>query len=158
MPPRFIFPLLCLGLAAPGFALADVNGDAVRACVAEQTIAGLSAAECVNRAQRGCFEFPPESTAAATLCFVEAKNDWSALIAARLDAIGEAAPPQIRDIAGIEVKYDLMTQLIQCDRMNELSLVTEDPSDRLVVQKARCEATAAGLTFVKLLIQSRTLE
>ncbi|KKK57647.1 hypothetical protein LCGC14_3052360, partial [marine sediment metagenome] len=67
-------------------------------------------------------------------------------------------PPEIAAIAGIEIKFDLRRNLLECERLTELKLVREEKSDALVHAAARCEATAVGLAYAKLVVQSRALD
>lgn len=151
--------------AAPGTAPGATAGrapdaEAVAACVADQASANAPAAECVNRAQQACLQYPREAADAATQCFREMKDGWGAAIAGRMDSLKAEAPEQIAAIAGIEVKYDLMTNLLQCDRMSALMRLRDEaePAAEARARVARCESTATGLAFVKLVLQSQRPE
>jgi len=142
---------LC-AFAAPAWAAGEDSADP-RACVEAQVAAGAPAAECVNRAHAECLQYA-EGSEAGIACFLEAKEAWGTRIKARMDEIRAAAPEEIAMIAGIEVKYDLQGNLLQCDRMEELRLVRQDPDAASAHADARCEATAVGLAYVKLMLQS----
>ncbi|SEF76314.1 hypothetical protein [Jhaorihella thermophila] len=140
------------GAAQPaGDRLADPEG-----CLSRQAEANRPVADCVNEAQVACFQYE-EASPAANACFLAAKEEWGELIAARMDRIRATAPPEIAAIAGIEVKYDLRGNLMQCDRMEELALVREDPGPAVLARRVRCEATAVGLAYAKLWLQSRDM-
>lgn len=139
-------------------AFAEINLTEFRACVDKRLDANSPAADCVHEAQASCLSYDPaQQAASATLCFVEAKDSWSSGIRARLDEITESSDPNIAAIAGIEVKYDLLANLLQCDRMHDLARLTETPEASIALQKARCDSTATALALTKLLLQSRQL-
>ncbi|GGE58318.1 hypothetical protein [Actibacterium pelagium] len=145
---------LCLG----GPAFAEVDLDAFRSCVDTRIENNAPAAECVHAAQAACLSYDPEEqTASATLCFVEVKDGWSTGIQDQMQKISAEAEEQITAIASIELKYDLLANLLQCDRMHDLARLTETPGETIALQKARCEATATGLALTKLILQSRRL-
>ncbi|WP_212523345.1 hypothetical protein [Actibacterium sp. MT2.3-13A] len=157
-PRPVILAALCslamLG-AAPG--QAAETDESPRACVEAQAAAGAPAADCVNRAHAACLQFE-QGSAAGIACFLEAKDAWGERIRTRMEEIGAAASEEIAMIAGIEVKYDLQANLLQCDRMRELTLVRQDPDAATTHANARCEATAVGLAYVKLLLQSEKID
>ncbi len=70
---------------------------------------------------------------------------------ARLDQV---ASDDIRAIAGIEVKYDLMANLLQCDRLRALRLLRGDPDATALAQDAACAANATGRAYAKRLQSS----
>lgn len=144
--------LLCLVTPA---AAQDEFGDPTD-CLTRQGAANRPAADCVNEAMSACFQYEAASPA-ATACFRRGKEAWGTLIAARMQVIADRAPAEIAAIAGIEVKYDLRGNLMQCDRMADLALVRKDPDDTTLSARARCEATAVGLAYVKLWLQSESL-
>jgi hypothetical protein len=141
------------GTVTPAEAVAAA-GD----CVAGQAAAGQPAADCVNRAQELCLQFPESAADAATACFRDMKDAWGTAVAARMDEIAATAPEEIAAVARIEVRYDLTINLLQCDRMDALNRLRDQPPELLRAQDARCESTATGLTYVKLLLQSRDAE
>lgn len=133
------------------------NRTDTRACVEAQVQKGAPVAECVNAAQVQCLEFK-DASPAATECFMGFKERWGAMISARMKEIEAAAPANITSVAKIELKYDMMQNLLQCDRIEELAMLTQPDEAAIVWQRARCEATATGLVFVKLVLQSRGIE
>lgn len=146
--------------ALPSLATADgmASSETVEACVTAQVEAGAPVADCVNEVQAACLEYPADAALAATACFLDAKEAWGSYIAARMETVRQSAPAEISAVAEIEVRYDLLQNLMQCDRMQELVLLRQEPSDATQLQKARCEATATGLAFVKMLLQSREFQ
>ncbi|RVT82674.1 hypothetical protein DXV76_15655 [Rhodobacteraceae bacterium CCMM004] len=136
---------------------AAADPGAARACVAERAQAGEAVADCVNRAQAACFQYE-EGAPAGIACFREMREDWAAEIALRMDEIGAQAPEEIAAIAGVEVKYDLRRNLLECERMQELRLLRQEMDTGAMHAMVRCEATAVGLAYVKLLLQSGAAE
>ena len=128
-----------------------------RDCVRTQTEAKAPPAECVNQFQADCLQYP-QGSEAGLACFLGAKEKWGELIKKRMAEIQASAPEEISQIAGIEVKYDLQINLLQCDRVQELTLLRRDPDTATAQARARCEATAVGLAYVKLLLQSNSIQ
>lgn len=143
-------------LAMAGAASAEDFADP-KACISQQIAAGAPVAECVNEVHTTCFAYE-EASLAATNCLRLAKDYWGSLIAGRMEQIRAAAPEEISAIAGIEVKYDLRANLMQCDRMEELTLVQREADEETLFTRTRCEATAVGLAYVKLVLQSQGIE
>lgn len=147
---------ICL---APSLAAAEVDIARFDGCVADSLARDRPAADCVQTAHAVCGDFPLETArAAAVLCYVDAQDAWTRAIRARLEGLGEDAEGRIAKLAEIEVKYDVLGSLLQCDRMEELARVASPEEDAAIgLQKARCTATALGLAYAKLLLQSRNL-
>jgi hypothetical protein len=62
----------------------------------------------------------------------------------------------IATIAAIEVKYDLLTALLMCDRMEELQLaVGQIAEEDLLLGVAQCKAQAAASSYVRLFARAR---
>ncbi|SMX41665.1 hypothetical protein [Maliponia aquimaris] len=142
---------LALLLAAPAGAEGRLDITTVNACVATSTELGTSPNGCVDQAHAPCLQVDSETPAVATLCFEETRADWSAAISARMATLSATAPERLAALAGIELKYDLLTALVQCDRMEELAQLREIAAEDTLLQKTRCAATASGLAYVRLL-------
>lgn len=146
---------LCLGTPLR----AEVDLPALEACLEKQVAANGPALACVQAEHSECGNYPLDKAPdAAMLCYVTAQDAWTAATRARLDIIRSAGNDRIAAIAGIEVKYDTLAGLLQCDRQEELALLSEATSNQINVQKARCTATVMALSYAKLLLQSRVLE
>lgn len=131
--------------------------DTAQACLDARIAANEPVAECVTEAQALCLSFEAPSMAGAD-CYRRAKDHWGDLISQRMERIRAAASEELSAIAAIEVKYDLKGNLMQCDRMEELSLVQKDPDEETVYTRLRCEATAVGLAYAKLYYQSQRID
>ncbi|ARE42073.1 hypothetical protein RGUI_3932 [Rhodovulum sp. P5] len=153
MTMRLAAVLLCL--AAP--AHAEVNISRVDACVAQSSAQKRPPTDCIDAALAECLAVPADTPAVAGLCFSDAKEAFSAAISDGMQTLRASAPDQIAAIAGIEVKYDLLANLLQCDRMEDLAKLGPAPAQEIGLQKMRCEATAAGLTYMRLVWRARTL-
>lgn len=153
------FAALCAAPLALALALADtpalaeprLDMDSVQACVATASELGKSPNGCVDQAHAPCLRVNSDTPAVATLCFEETRSEWSGAIATRMQRLGETAPEKLAALAGVEVKYDLLTSLVQCDRMEELAQLREIAAEEILLQKSRCHATASGLAYVRLL-------
>lgn len=153
-----------LGLVAflAGPAQAEVNLDNFHQCLEAQIAANAPALACVQAEQSECSNYQAEKApAAATLCLVKANDIWSEAIRTTLadirTKVQDTDQAQIADIAEIEVKYDVLSGLLQCDRVQELALLGDTSSERINVQKSTCTATTMGLSYAKLRLQSRGL-
>ena len=140
------------GLAAALPAAAD-SIDGAGDCLRAAAKTGEPLGACVNAAQSDCLGLDPGSSE-GILCFQTTKARWGALITERMAEIAATAPEEIRQIAGIEVKFDLQINLLQCDRMEELSLVSRDPDATTLHARAACESSAVGLSWVRLMARS----
>lgn len=145
-------PLSMLGTVAQGGEF-----DGADACLQTQIDANQPIAKCVHGSQAICLSFDAPSMSGAD-CYRRAKVHWGDLISQRMTEIGNRASEEVAAIAGIEVKYDLKSNLTQCDRMEELALVQRDPDQETVYLRMRCEATAVGLAYAKLYFQSSRLK
>lgn len=135
--------------AAPAFAGVDI--PTADACIATSFETGQSPAECIDAAQVECLAGAEETPAVATLCFVEARKIWTEALGAAIEQARDTLPADLAAISGIELKYDILGGLMQCDRMEELSLAVSDEKSELIgVQKSRCQATTSGLAYARL--------
>ncbi len=132
-------------------ACAEVDLATVESCILERIETGEEPAACIEMAHSECLAAPDATPAVATLCFVEAKGVWSAGIADLLKKVPAEAPDEIAAIARIEAKYDILSGLVQCDRMEELALAASNhPGEVIARQKAHCAATASGVAYARL--------
>ncbi|MBV7393959.1 hypothetical protein [Mameliella sediminis] len=154
MRDRLAACLAALCLLAPALpAQADprLDLDSVQTCLDTALELGKKPTGCVDAAHAPCLQISPETPAVAGLCFSDARQEWSDAIGTRMSELSANAPERIAALAGIEVKYDLLSSLVQCDRMEELALLRELPAAEIQLQKARCTATASGLAYIRLL-------
>lgn len=143
-------------LARP--AMAEVDLARVNSCLTERLAGAQPPATCIDDAQVSCVSVNRDTPAVATLCFVEVEQEWQAAIASLMKTISQNAPEEIAAIAGIEAKYDLLSSLLQCSRMEELSLsVGRETGEAIQRQNAHCKANAAGLTYARIFLRSRDL-
>ncbi|QFU09669.1 hypothetical protein PARPLA_00768 [Rhodobacteraceae bacterium THAF1] len=135
--------------------MAQVDIAAVDACIAESETPGA----CITDALATCDATDPETPAVATLCFTKEAATFNAGIAERIARLTEGASEEIATIARIETKYDVLSALLQCDRLEELSrAVGRDTGEVIQRQGARCKANAAGLTYVRLVQRAAQVE
>ena len=142
VPPRPV----ALALAA---LLSASSAQAQQASPALPGCDGTPAA-CLDAALAPCHAEKAETPALASRCYRDAQARFSDAIAARMRMIGEAAPETLAAVAGIEVKYDLVIGLAQCDRMAELALLGEASLPEIQRRKDGCTATAVGLALLRL--------
>jgi len=148
----------CLGLAVPALpGQAAITEADIAACL-NASEAREDPALCVAAAHAECRAFPDTAPSAAAECFLAARTDWGTLIAAQMERVAAKASERVAQVARIEVKYDLLANLLQCDRMEELAVLGGMEDEPLLRQRARCEATASGLTYLKLLRRSEGIE
>ncbi|MHA6262564.1 hypothetical protein ACXYMO_05120 [Arenibacterium sp. CAU 1754] len=136
-------------LAIPCWAGVDLA--TADACIVQSTESGQNPAACIDDAHAACQSAPSDTPAVATLCYVEAKTAWTQGIKTVMADVTAKAPETIATIARIEVKYDILANLVQCDRIEELALAASGaPEQDIVLQKSRCTAAASGLAYVRL--------
>jgi hypothetical protein len=154
---------LCLAatsLPSTAWAAGDVlhAQDRVEACLITQLQTGAPSIACINEAQGSCIQFIADAPQAALQCFLEAQKVWATYIGARMGLVLEQGGDDIAAVAGIEVKFDLLQNKLQCQRMSELSMLRAAPTEQTQIMAARCDATANGLVFAKLVAQSENLK
>lgn len=132
--------------------------DQVEACLATQLKSGGPSIACVNEALGSCIQFTADAPQAALQCFLQAQSTWTQFISARMDFVREKGGENIAAVAGIEVKFDLLQNKLQCQRMSELSMLRAAPTEQTQITAARCDATANGLVFAKLFAQSANMK
>lgn len=153
-----VFTVISLAFAATP-ALADVDFVAADACIQGRIEAGQPVLECIEAASADCAANGSDASSTAALCFREVKDGWSAGIKTLLDKVNAAASEDIATIAAIEVKYDILTGLLQCDRMEELALaVSDQPAEEILRQKSQCEAMVSGNAYARLFWRSRDVK
>lgn len=133
---------------------AEVDLGKVDGCVSNARELDQSPLSCVDAAHTPCLEIHSETPNVITLCFKQAQDSWSQGIARHIEVLVQEAPARIVTIAKIEVKYDLLASLLQCDRMDELAALQGAASEERLMQKTRCAATASGLAFARLIWRS----
>lgn len=145
-----------LVLAAP--AMAEVDVTAAASCFGAAADAGTDPSDCIDAAHEACMVDAQERGLVAALCFTNAKDAWSAGLAARLQRVMSESDQQTAALAQVETKYDLLAALLQCDRIEELSLIGSDQTGEMItMQKARCTANASALAYMRLYLRSRSL-
>ncbi len=144
--------LVPLVSCSAGAVIAQVDVRAAEACFT----AADDPATCVVGAQDPCLDKAGETPAVATLCFTETRAEWSAALGARMRDLMADSDPRLAAVAQIETKYDLLTNLLQCDRLRDLALATSDaPDPTIALNYARCQSTASGLSYMRLFLRSR---
>jgi hypothetical protein len=149
--------VLALGLTAPAWAEVDLASAA--SCMTTRIDTGENPAQCIDEAHAACQATPQDSPAIAILCYRTAQAAWDAGIRTEMARINDRADDRIAAIAAVELKYDLIASLTQCDRMEELALVGSDISSETIQrQKARCQASSAGLAFLRVTLRGRSIK
>jgi hypothetical protein len=108
---------------------------------------------CVQEANAPCAQTEPGGEA-ALLCYTTAQEVWGERITTRMDAVTAVASEQLKALAGIELRYDLQMNLLQCERVEAVQLVTRERDLVLQGERARCDALATGLSYAKFFAQS----
>ncbi len=151
-------PLVALALAGQDVAaeidVHKVDLAAVDGCIANAMTLEQSPLSCIDAAHTPCLEISAETPNVTTLCFKQAQDQWSHGIARHMEVLSQEAPKEIVAIARIEVKYDLLASLLQCDRMDELAALRGTANEERLKQKTRCRATASGLAFARMVWRS----
>lgn len=139
------------------FASAPVAAQDLSECVATRQDQGSRPGACVAERLSACDAEPSDKPAVAMLCYQQAQDGWGEGLATRMAEVRQTASEQVAAIASIEVKYHLLGNLMQCDRLEELALIGEGETAGIQRDKARCTAAATGLAFVQLLMSAQEL-
>ena len=112
---------------------------------------------CAVQAMSACSADAGEVPAIATLCFRNAQTAFGEAISELMDQVTDGMPEELAAVAGIEIKYDLLGGLMQCDRMTELAMVGDAPAADVQLNAEACNATATGATYLRLLMRAQNL-
>jgi hypothetical protein len=143
-----------------GFAEASElqSQEQVEACLLTQSQNNGPSIACVNEAQSTCIQYTADAPQAALQCFLDVQKTWVSYIGTRMDLVLAKGGEEIAAVAGIEIKFDLLQNKLQCQRMSELAMLRAGPTEQSQIAAARCDATANGLVFSKLVAQSENLK
>lgn len=160
MRPRRLAAIVMVLLAAwTAQAGAEEGLAASDECILGKFAAGQQPTACIDEAHGTCLKTPSAMPSVASVCFRAAQDRWSAGIKALMEAVRAKASKDVAVLASIEVKYDLLAGLMQCDRMEELSMALSELSQEDVLrQKTHCAATASGLAYARLRWRTRDLD
>ncbi|MGJ8585026.1 MAG: hypothetical protein ACSHXD_13090 [Marinosulfonomonas sp.] len=142
-------------LASSAWAEGDIAQ--VNTCLSQAAQGQGDPAACIEDLHAPCLDNAQETPAVATLCLKDTRKIWSDGIASVIaDTVAEFDEKQAA-VVRIEVKYDLLTNLLQCDRLEELSLATTEISGAdSALQAARCQSTASALTYARLYTRTQS--
>tara|TARA_R110002096_G_scaffold201392_6_gene385895 strand:+ start:905 stop:1429 length:525 start_codon:yes stop_codon:yes gene_type:complete len=148
--------LAAADLAATDLAGVDISG--FNACIDAAQKDGTNPGPCIDTAQVACLDNARETPAVATLCYTEARKVWSGALSGTIAEMTRSADEKVAAVARIETKYNLLTNLMACDRVEELSrAVSAMPGEAIALQTARCQATASAATYMYLYLREKTL-
>ncbi|MCV2875023.1 hypothetical protein OE810_02010 [Rhodobacteraceae bacterium XHP0102] len=111
--------------------------------------------DCVAEALAPCQAEPDDMHAVATLCFRNSRSAFDAGISAAMTRLRAGQDNALITLLSIETKYDMLSGLLQCDRMEELALALSNIGpDAIARQKAQCQATTSALVLARLTLRS----
>jgi hypothetical protein len=143
---------------AAGPAFGGVEIDQVNACFDAAVTGKSNPAQCIDAAQNACLDNARDTPAVATLCYSDARNAWSAALSAALEKMTAHADEKLAAVARIETKYNLLANLMECDRIEELSVAVSDlTGNDIALQSTRCQATASAATYMHLYLRAGSL-
>ena len=153
---RYVMAGLLAALLLPAPAMAEVDIAAASTCFVAADADGTNPALCIDAAQDSCLDNSDATPAVSTLCYTEARAAWSAAVGTAIEQVDARGNDRLAAVARIEARYDLLINLLQCDRVEELTIAASEPdSAQLALQKARCQSTAAALTYMRLFLSAR---
>ncbi|WP_435257317.1 hypothetical protein ACSBLW_14510 [Thioclava sp. FR2] len=126
--------------------------DQAEMCLTEAIEASANPAECLMKIHSPCLAYSQAAAPQASLCYVEMRKGWDAKIKAMLEAASASEDARLAASFRIESKYELLANLLNCDRLDELAELYKQPETERILQKTRCEATASAVTFIKLFV------
>ncbi|WP_425100152.1 hypothetical protein [Tropicibacter sp. S64] len=138
-------------------AAAEMDIAAAKSCLIDAQTKRGDPSVCIDAAHADCLAAPGDTPSVAALCFATARDDWGTGIRAEMDRIKAEAPEDIATVTAIDLKYDLILALTQCDRMEELAGIGGTPAAVIEREKARCMASASGFAYARLLWRSATM-
>lgn len=142
-----------------GSATAQVDVAVAEACFTNAVATQADPATCIISANAACMVDSTDTPAVATLCLSEAQQAWSIALASRIQSTLAGVDDRTAAVARIELKYDLLANLMQCDRLEELSkAASELTGSEIMMQTMRCQSAASGLTYVRLYLRDQTRE
>lgn len=144
-------------LAIPVPVAAEVSIDRISTCIDDALSREADPTACLTEALAPCASITSETPAVASVCFRAVRDTFNSGIAARLDTLRQDTSGQMSAIAGIEVKYDLLGALLQCDRLEELALLGDAEIAQIQRRSDQCTARATGMTYLRLLWRARDL-
>ena len=137
-------------------AMPQVDLAAADACFAEADAAGTNPALCIEPAQVACMDNSDSTPPVSTLCYTHARGAWSGAVGGVIEGIDARGDTRLGAVARIEARYDLLINLLHCDRAEELAIAASDLDGAdIALQKARCQSTAAALTYIRLFLSAR---
>lgn len=153
------FQTFLIAALLSGPALAEVDLTVADACFSNAVATQTDPASCIDAAHDVCMVDSGETPAVATLCLAQAQAAWSGALASQIQSTLADVDERIAAVARIELKYDLLASLIQCDRLEELSKVASDlTGPEIAMQTMRCQSAASGLTYMRLFLRDQTTE
>ena len=148
--------LLLAVLLIPGPVRAELDIAAAEACFVSADQDGTNPALCIQAAQDPCMDNSDATPAVATLCFADARTAWSSAVSTAMATLDSRGDDRLAAFARIESRYDLLVNLLNCDRAEELAIALSDlEGAQVALQKARCQATATAITYMRLFLAAR---
>ncbi len=145
-----IVVFVCLGNAAA----AAVDLPAAKSCFLAKT----DPTTCIDAAQQDCMTDLQAAPSVATVCYGQTQSGWSEGITTQMDAIASQPDDTLTAVARIETQYDLLANMLQCDKIEALSKAASDlTGEQIGAQKAACQSTATGLSYMRIMLRSRSL-
>ena len=130
----------------------EASLDQAELCLTESIKAAANPAECLMKVHSPCLAYSQATAPQASLCFVEMRKGWDAKIKTLLEEVSVSGDAKLAASVRIESKYELLANLLNCDRLDELAELYAQPETERILQKTRCEATASAVTFIKLFV------
>lgn len=153
---RDVAMVIFLGLmTALPTAAQDVR-EATDACLSEKIETEAQLLGCVTKALAPCMLEPSDMNSSATLCFRGKIEAFEAGIKLGVSQLSDRATNEAFKLINIELKYDMLSGLLQCDRMEELAAAfSKYGAEAIQRQKAQCRATTLGLSYARLTLRAQ---
>lgn len=127
----------------------------LEACLAQRIDNEAQMLNCVTEALSPCLAEPDDMNSVAALCFRDSRRQFDQGLSARMVDLRGQADDTLVTLVSIELKYDIFSGLLQCDRLEELARALSEISQEAVQrQKAQCQATTSGLALARLQLRS----
>ncbi|MBF9040130.1 hypothetical protein LSUCC0387_04400 [Rhodobacterales bacterium LSUCC0387] len=128
-------------------------------CLSEGTQDEEGVLSCIDEALNPCLTQSEDMSSVATLCFIEARGQFDEGISSAMGDIRGRVDEQLVVLMTIGLKYDMLSSLLQCDRLEELAIALSELSGEIIQrQKAQCLATTSGLALARVTSRAAGLD
>lgn len=129
------------------------------ACLTKKSPSEEAVRHCLLTSLEECITEPADVPAVATVCFRDNGSAYETGLKETIASVTSEMSEKNAVILRIDLKYELLAGLLQCDRLEELGLAVSDLSSEVIQRtRAQCEAMAVGLLYGRLQVAGTKTE